>query len=113
MRELEEILKSVMNAEPGKLANIVQEALEETGGSARFFGFGILGAAIANIDERLQKLEDNELVKTRLARLEEATFGMTHDEAEAVVNSYVEAAGENPSIEASEQVKKAERMLGV
>lgn len=57
MRELEEILKSVLDAEPGKLANTVKEALEETGGSAKFFGFGIMGAAIANIDERLQRLE--------------------------------------------------------
>lgn len=57
MRELEEILKSVIEAEPGELAKTVQEALVETGGSARFFGFGIMGAAIANIDERLQKLE--------------------------------------------------------
>lgn len=57
MRELEEILKSVIEEEPGKLARTVQEALVETGGSAKFFGFAIIGAAIANIDERLQKLE--------------------------------------------------------
>jgi hypothetical protein len=57
MRELEEILKSVIEAEPGKLAKAVKEALEETGGSAKFFGFGILTAAIANIDERLKHLE--------------------------------------------------------
>lgn len=57
MRELEEILESVINAEPGKLANTVKEALEEIGGSARFWGFAIMGAAAANIDERLQKLE--------------------------------------------------------
>ncbi len=57
MRELEEILKSVMEAEPGKLAKAVQEALVETGESAKVFGFGIMGAAIANIDERLQRLE--------------------------------------------------------
>lgn len=62
---------------------------------------------MAYYDDELDK------VKARLARLEEATFGMTYDEAEAVVNSYVEAAKENPLIEASAHVKKAERMLRV
>lgn len=56
MRELEEILKSVIEAEPGKVANTVKAALEE-GGAVKFLGCGILTAAIANIDERLQKLE--------------------------------------------------------
>jgi len=112
MRELEEILKSVMEAEPGKLARTVQEALEETGSARNIvYGLGILGAAIANIDERLHNELDK--IKGRLARLEEAMFGMTYDEAQATVNSYIEAVKENPDIEASEQVKKAERIIGV
>jgi len=55
MRELEEILKSVMEAEPGKLARTVQAAFEEAGSPVA--SLAILGAAIANIDERLLKLD--------------------------------------------------------
>lgn len=63
---------------------------------------------MAYYDDELDK------IKARLARLEEATFGMTHDEAEAVVNSYLAFTEENPHrLEASEHVKKAERMLGI
>jgi hypothetical protein len=69
----------------------------------------MMAAAIANIDERLH----NNKIKGRLARLEEATWGMTYDEAQATVNSYIEAVKENPDIEASEQVKDAERIIGV
>jgi len=54
-RKLEEILKSVMETEPGKLARAVQEAFEEAGSPVS--SLAILGAAIANMDERLQKLE--------------------------------------------------------
>ena len=57
MRALEEIQKSVLQAEPGKLADTVNEALKEIGGSADFFGFTIMVAAIGNIDERVQRLE--------------------------------------------------------
>ena len=62
---------------------------------------------MAYYDDELDK------IKARLNQLEEATFGMTHDDAEAIVDSYVGATEENPRIEASEQVKKAEKMLGV
>jgi hypothetical protein len=62
---------------------------------------------MAYYDDELDK------IKARLARLEEATFGMTHDEAEATVNSYIQAAQENPSVKVSKHILKAERMLGV
>lgn len=52
-------------------------------------------------------------IKTRLSQLEKEIFGMDHEDAQAVVNSYVAAAQENPYIEASSAVKKAEKMLGV
>jgi hypothetical protein len=62
---------------------------------------------MAYYDDELNK------VKARLRALEAELFGMTYEDAEATVNSYIEAIKENPDIEASEQVKHAERILGV
>jgi hypothetical protein len=62
---------------------------------------------MAYYDDELDK------IKARLARLEQETFGMTYDDANAIVNAYAQAVDENPHIEASEHVKKAEQMLGV
>lgn len=56
---------------------------------------------------------DIEKIKARLARLEEAVFGMTYDEAETIVNSYIAASRENPSVIASKAVLTAEKVLGV
>lgn len=44
---------------------------------------------------------DIEKIKARLARLEEAVFGMDYETADNVVTSYVEALKENPELEAS------------
>ena len=54
-----------------------------------------------------------EQIKKRLARLEEEVFGMTYEEAEAVVDSYVDAVAENPGLGASPSLLKAEKILGV
>jgi hypothetical protein len=62
---------------------------------------------MAYYDDELDK------IKARLARLEQETFGMSYEEAEATVDSYINASEQNPQIEASEQVKKAEMVLGV
>jgi hypothetical protein len=58
MRTQEEIQKSILYAEPGKLADTFREALKEIGGSANFWGFSIEVAAIGNIDQRIQRLEE-------------------------------------------------------
>jgi hypothetical protein len=60
-------------------------------------------------------MTDEELkqIKGRLKRLEQEVFGMTYEEAEATVDSYINAAEKNPQIGASEHVKKAEKVLGV
>jgi len=52
-------------------------------------------------------------IKKRLARLEEVVFGMTYNDAEAIVDAYIDAAEQNPNIEASSHVLKAEKILGV
>lgn len=57
--------------------------------------------------------EELEEVKKRLARLEEAVFGMDYETARLVVDSYIAAVQETPDIEASRHVKQAERILGV
>lgn len=57
--------------------------------------------------------EELEEVKKRLARLEEAVFGMDYETAEAVVDSYIAAVKENPDTKASRHVLEAERLLGV
>ena len=59
------------------------------------------------------KKAEVEQIKNRLSHLEEAVFGMTHEEAEATVDSYVEAIKDNPDIKATPAILKAEKMLGV
>jgi hypothetical protein len=58
MRTQTEIQKSILEAEAGKLADTLDKALKEIGGSAEFFGFTIMVAALGNIDGRLQVLEE-------------------------------------------------------
>ncbi len=56
---------------------------------------------------------DVEKIKERLARLEEAVFGMDYETALHIINSYTEASRENPCIEPSHRFIKAEKMLGM
>jgi hypothetical protein len=65
MRTLEEILESVLEAEAGKLADAVNEALKEIGASSLFAyqASGVLGAAIGNLDKRVQRLEEIETAR--------------------------------------------------
>ena len=58
-------------------------------------------------------MEEIEEIKTRLSRLEEAVWGMDYETARRVVDSYIGATEENPYIDASPAVLRAEKMLGV
>lgn len=62
---------------------------------------------ITNLEKRIDEL------KERIARLAEQVFGMTFEEANAIVNNYVEAQRENPTLDVHPSVLKAEKMLGV
>jgi hypothetical protein len=61
MRKLEEIQKSILEAEPGKLADTVNRGIEDMGPAnikQCIYAFtAMMAAAIANIDERLKHLE--------------------------------------------------------
>jgi len=61
MRKLEEIQKSILEAEPGKLADTVNRGIEDMGPAnikQCIYAFtAMMVAAIGNIDERLKHLE--------------------------------------------------------
>jgi hypothetical protein len=56
---------------------------------------------------------DIEIIEARLTKLEEAVFGMDYETAKRVVDTYMEALKNNPGVEASPWVLKAEKILGV
>lgn len=59
------------------------------------------------MEEKLREIEG------RLERIEQEVFGMTFEEASRIVDNYIEATKENPRIEATASLLKAEKMLGV
>jgi hypothetical protein len=63
IKKLQEIRNSILNAEPGKLADTVQKALEEIdkGDSGLVWSLSadLVMAAFGNIDKRIQQLESS------------------------------------------------------